>query len=143
MVDAHFDELSKAPWDITGCAFYYNSLYQPDETKIMEDALLKTKTSYRFYKNELGKKYCIVSSLNPKTNEIEDSEPYPIVIVDDVIYRFYTDPKTGKTESIYIWVTDWKTKNGSLTFIDKSNDRYKNDISVIVTADQYLVQRKE
>ncbi len=143
MVESHFEELSKAPWDITGCAYYYNSLYQPDETKIMEDALLKTKTSYRFYKNEQGKKYCIVSSLNPKTNEIEDSEPYPIVIVDDVIYRFYTEAETGKTESIYIWVTDWKTKNGSLTFIDKKNERLGNDISVIITTDQYLVQRKE
>ena len=143
MVESHFEELSKAPWDITGCAYYYNSLYQPDETKIMEDALLKTKTSYRFYKNEQGKKYCIISSLNPKTNEIEDSDPYPVVIVDDVIYLFYTEAETGETKDIYMWVTDWKTKNGSLTFIDKKNERLGNDISVIITTDQYLVQRKE
>lgn len=145
MVDAHFDELSKAPWDITGCAYYYNSLYQPDETKIMNDALVKTKTSYRFYKDAQGNKFCSVSSLNPATNQIEEDKdsPYPITIIDDVIYRFYTDPKTGKTESMYIWVTDWKKKDGSLTFIDKKNERLGNDISVIITADQYLVQRKE
>lgn len=145
MVDSYFDELSKAPWDITGCAYYYNSLYQPDETKIMNDALVKTQTSYRFYKDAQGNKFCSVSSLNPETNQIEEDKdsPYPIIIVDDVIYRFYTDSKTGETKSLYIWVTDWKAKNGSLTFVDKKNERLGNDISVIITTDQYLVQRKE
>ncbi len=145
MVESHFEELSKAPWDITGCAYYYNSLYQPDETKIMNDALVKTKTSYRFYKDAQGKKFCSVSSLNPATNQIEEDRdsPYPITIIDDVIYRFYTEAETGKTKSMYIWVTDWKIKDGVQTFIDRKNERLGNDISVIVTTDQYLVQRKE
>ncbi|GAB6121201.1 hypothetical protein [Dysgonomonas termitidis] len=144
MVNTYFDELSEAPWDVKACAYYYNGLYQPGETAKMEEALTKTQTSYRFYKDAQGKKFCVISSLNPETNEIEadKNSPYPIIIVDDVIYFFYTDKVTGEMKDFAAWVTEWKTANGARTYIDKRSERLGNDISAIVTRDLLLVQRK-
>jgi hypothetical protein len=142
MLDSYFDELSKAPWDITGCAYYYNGNYLPEETKKMEDALLKTKTSYKFYTDAQKKRFCIISSLDPETNEMKDAPPCPLIIVDDVIYFFYTDPATGKARDFYMWVATWQPRNGVNTLIDRSNERYQNDISAIVTTEHNLTQRK-
>ena len=145
IVNSHFDEMSEAPWDVKSCAYYYNGLYQPSQTDKMNEALVKTQTSYVFYKDDKGNKFCIISSLNPATNEIEPDKdsPYPLIIVDDVIYFFYTDKQTGEELSFCTWMTDWKAVNGSRTYIDKKNDRYSGDISAIITTDHYLVQRKK
>jgi hypothetical protein len=144
MVGSYFDELSKAPWDVKACAYYYNGLYQPGETEKMNDALTKTQTSYRFYKDTQGNKFCVISSLNPETNQIEADKdsPYPIIIIDDVIYFFYTSEKTGKLTDYCAWVTEWKTVDGARTYLDKRSERLGNDLSAIITRDHLLVQRK-
>ncbi|WP_156032809.1 hypothetical protein [Prevotella sp. 10(H)] len=137
MID--FAEMSKAPWDVIGGAYYRNGSYYSYESEIIDKALVKSETTYEFYTRSDNQKMCKISSLYPDTNE-RGEETYELMIFDDVIYFFFED--SGKLADFNMWVTSWKTENGVNKFIDKKWDRYNNDISIVVQVEHHLTQRR-
>lgn len=148
MVD--FDDFCKGRWQ-----FYLFREYEGGRLKEKyseEMTTLFQTTSLKFFVNNNSERKCTWREWNPKQNKWYETE-YPVIVIDDVIHLldkeqavdddgnaiFDEDGEPVMEDiSIYLWVTDWKEREGTDSFIDLKESRYAENLKEIVKTQIYL-----
>lgn len=133
MID--FDDMMNGTWHIYSFREYIDGVLDRRYSDLMTDTL--SKTSYKFYKNEKGEKCCKLKEWHYGTNSWYEEE-FPVVVIDDVIHLLFYDPVLEENSSLFLWVTSWKKRNGNDSFIDLKEQRYTNDVKVIIKTEIYV-----
>ncbi len=143
-VKIDFDDMSKGSWEVSGFAFYEGGNYNAKESKIGGDTLIGL--TYKFYTNDAGTRRCLMKQQYKGSGEWGEHD-YPIAIIDDVIH--FIDVKkdaSGKIisdNSIFMWVKNMRKVNGIDTFTDWKEERYNNDISVVIRTEATIRRKTE
>lgn len=139
MVD--YNDLMKGTWHIYAFKQYRDGRLDQRYSELVTDTL--SKTSYKFALDD-GVKICHLREWDYANNKWE-TKSFPVLLVDDVIHLLYREEvKNAKGEkvledrSIFMWVTSWKQREGYDSFIDLKEQRYTNDVKVIIKTEIYV-----
>lgn len=145
-VKIDFDNLSKGEWEIYAFAYYEGGSKNSIETKLGMDTL--GGLTYRFYTDANGQQRCHRTQRIPGTDDWGEADNR-IVIVDDVI-SFIEEKKdvSGSVKKqedggIFMWPKEWKLREGVESFIDWKEERFVDDISIIVRTEAFVRRKSE
>lgn len=140
MVD--YNDLMKGTWHIYAFKQYRDGRLDQRYSELVTDTL--SKTSYKFALDDKGQKICNFKEWDYKNNKWSEIT-FPVLLVDDVIHLLYEEKTVndkGETVfedgSIFMWVTSWRQREGYDSFIDLKEQRYTNDVKVIIKTEIYV-----
>lgn len=145
MVD--YEDMMNGRWHIYAFKYYKDGRLDPSYSSLVTDTL--SKTSYKFTLDEDGDKICYMKQWNYKENAWHQ-DTLPVLMIDDVIHLLYRESvKNDEGEEIYedrsffMWVTSWKKREGYDSFIDLKEQRYENDVSIIIKTEIYVRREQD
>ncbi|MBK5721930.1 hypothetical protein JGH11_13705 [Dysgonomonas sp. Marseille-P4677] len=140
-VKIDFDYLAKTKWEIYSFAYYEGGQYRDRESTLGGDTL--KGLTYRFYTDPTGERRCHLTQRIPGTDELGEKD-LPIVIVDDVISFVDVERDSsgkiikGTDNSFFMWAREWKERYGVESFIDWKEERFQDDISVVIRTESFV-----
>jgi len=130
-----YENLSRGSWEIYAYSRYYGGVIDRPSSTHGLDSL--NGTTYKFGIDKDGDKVCTIWSKTREDQWVKNT--FPITIVDDVIsYYFKEKADSDSITSIYMWVTDWKKRNGVDSFVDKKINRFEENVTIIVETEATL-----
>lgn len=143
-VKIDYDNLSKGEWEIYQFNYFEGGIRNDEQTKLGLDTL--GGLTYKFYTDKNGDRRCYRKQRIPGTDKWGESD-LPIVIVDDVISFIDVEKdasgKILKDNSIFMWPREWKFRDGVESFIDWKEERYVNDISIVIRTEAFVRRKNE
>ncbi|MFV0419258.1 MAG: hypothetical protein ACK5KT_11080 [Dysgonomonas sp.] len=140
MID--YNDMMNGTWHIYAFKLYVDGVLNKRESDLVTDTL--SRTSYKFALDQDGDKICHLTEWDYGNNKWE-TKTFPVLLIDDVIHLLYQEPvknDEGETvyedRSIFMWVTSWKKREGYDSFIDLKEQRYTNDVKVIIKTEIYV-----
>lgn len=148
-----YEDMMKGKWQIYSFREYVDGTLNKKYSDLKTDTL--SKTFYKFDLDKDGDKICTITQWDYENNTWDKGTTFPVLVIDDVIHLLFKEEvldenkkpvldengqKVYKDGSFFLWVTSWQERMGTDSFIDLKEQRYTNDVKIIIRTEIYFMR---